>query len=137
MGLTQPLILNLSSSISIDMDLFLQNGFHDAKIKEKVGENSPERGSHDDTFTYSLLIKPLINAVVNTKVLSQYINAALSRGTDQYRYLNLQFSGPSKNRGSKPQMSSFAYAELLLHLEIRKCVKSQISDIDQRQKKSA
>jgi len=37
MGLTQPLILNLSSSISIDMDLFLQNAFHDAKIKEKVG----------------------------------------------------------------------------------------------------
>lgn len=124
MGLTQPLILNLSSSISIDMDLFLQNGFHDAKIKEKVGENSPERGSHDDTFTYSLLIKSLINAVVNTKVLSQYINATLLRGTGQYRYLNLQFSGPSQSLGSKPQMSSLAYAELLLHLEIRKCVLS-------------
>lgn len=109
MGLTQPLILNLSSSISIDTDLFLQNGFHDAKIKEKVGENSPERG----TFTYSLLIKPLINAVVNTKVLSQYINATLSRETGQYRYLNLHFSGPSQSRGSKPQMSSFAYAERL------------------------
>ncbi len=97
---------------------------HDAKIKEKVGENSPERGSHDDTFTYSLLIKPLINAVVNTKVLSQYINATLLRGIGQYRYLNLQFSGPSQSRGSKPQMSSFAYAELLLHLEIWKCVLS-------------
>lgn len=113
MGLTQPLILNLSFTISVDMDLFLQNGFHVAKIKEKVGENSPERGSHDDTFAYSLLIKPLINAVVNTKVLSQYINATLSRGTGQYRYLNLQFSGPSQSWGSKPQMSAFACAERL------------------------
>lgn len=113
MGLTQPLILNLSSSISIDMDLFLQNAFHDAKIKEKVGENSPKRSSHDDTFTYSQLIKTLINAVVNTKVLSQYINANLWRRIGQYRYLNLQFSIPSQSRGSKPEMSSFKYAQRL------------------------
>lgn len=113
MGLTQPLILNLSSSISIDMDLFHQNAFHDGKIKEKVGENSPERDSHDDTFTYSLLIKTLINAVVNTKVLSQYINANLSKGIGQYRYLNLQFSSSSQRQGSKPQISSFAFAQRL------------------------